>query len=67
MTIDNIMTTFVKRKKKMTELSTFSKNNCQNIREPQWKCRTFAESKGTDPPPTPPVREGRGLREVGMT
>ena len=25
MTIDNIMTTFVKRKKKMTELSTFSK------------------------------------------
>ena len=23
--------------------------------------------KRKDPPPTPPVREGRGLREVGMT
>ena len=30
----------------MTELSTFLKNNCQIIREPQWECRTFAMSKG---------------------
>ena len=49
MTIDNILTTFKNAKyknKKMTELSTFLKNNCKNIREPQWKCRTFAASKG---------------------
>ena len=34
------------REKKMTELSTFFEKKLQNICEPQWKCRTFAASKG---------------------
>ena len=49
MTIDNILTTFknaIYKNMKMTGLSTFSKNNCQNIREPQWKCRTLQRQKG---------------------
>ena len=34
------------KEKKMKKISIKIKNNCQIIREPQWKCRTFAMSKG---------------------
>ena len=57
LTIDNWQhhDNFCKTQKENDGIKHILKKSCQIIREPQWKCRTFAVSKGEEGSPPPAI------------